>query len=239
VPTSLLETFLMMCRSTSALSLLVWIHFFPKCWITVIVGLAQDIFSLSQVRTFTGDFITGGSTWVEFRESGYFRQIFFWGEEKKSPGDWIVSTSLLETFLMMCRSTSTLSLLVWIHFFPKCWITVTVGLDQDIFALSQVRTFTGDFITGGSTWVEFRESGYFRQIIGNYWMFSVYRRSSVEAWSGWQCFLHIIPQRLVRCVWTFSCVWPHVWITTVQSRVRSQWYRKTTVVHFHDTCVTL
>ncbi len=36
--------------------------------------------------------------------------------------------------------------------------------------------------------------------IGNCWMFSVCRRSSAATWSGWQCLLHIIPQRLPRCV---------------------------------------
>jgi hypothetical protein len=62
--------------------------------------------------------------------------------------------------------------------------------------------------SGGSTRVEFRESVYFRQIIGNFEMFSVCRRSRASpitvAWSGCQCFLHIIPQRLGRCVWTSS-----------------------------------
>ncbi len=37
----------------------------------------------------------------------------------------------------MCRSTSTLSLLVWIDFFPKCWITVTVGFAYTILQLVQ------------------------------------------------------------------------------------------------------
>ena len=39
-----------------------------------------------------------------------------------------LSNSLFETFLMMCRSASALSLLVWIEFFPNYWLTLTVGL---------------------------------------------------------------------------------------------------------------
>ena len=63
-----------------------------------------------------------------------FSQKCFWEWKKKSSqfvtgaGDWIMPTSLLETFLMMCRSTSTLSLLGSIEFFPNYWITMTVGL---------------------------------------------------------------------------------------------------------------
>ncbi len=58
----------------------------------------------------------------------------FLGRKKKfshfvtAAGDWIVPTSLLETFLMMCRSTSALSLIVWIEFFHNCWMPLTVGL---------------------------------------------------------------------------------------------------------------
>ena len=37
-------------------------------------------------------------------------------------------TSLFETFLIMCRSTSDLSILVWIDFLPNYWITMPVGL---------------------------------------------------------------------------------------------------------------
>jgi hypothetical protein len=42
--------------------------------------------------------------------------------------DWILRDSLSETFLMMCRSTSAISLWVWIEFFLNCWIPLTVGL---------------------------------------------------------------------------------------------------------------
>ncbi len=40
---------------------------------------------------------------------------------------WLETPGLFETFLMMCRSTSGISLLVWIDFFPNSWITMTVG----------------------------------------------------------------------------------------------------------------
>jgi hypothetical protein len=42
--------------------------------------------------------------------------------------DSINQTSLFETFLMMCRSTSDLSLIVWIHVFPNYRITMTVHI---------------------------------------------------------------------------------------------------------------
>ncbi len=61
----------------------------------------------------------------------------FWGAKKSShfvthTGDWIIPTSLLETFLMMCRSTSVLSPIVWIEFFPIYWMSLTVGLAPDL-----------------------------------------------------------------------------------------------------------
>ena len=54
-------------------------------------------------------------------------------EKKKSHSvtgdrDSISRTSLFETFLMMCRSTS----LDWIEFFPNYWITMTVGLSKRV-----------------------------------------------------------------------------------------------------------
>ncbi len=58
----------------------------------------------------------------------------------------------------------------------------------------------------------------FRHIIGTSSMFWVCRRSSVPVWSGWQCFPQITPQRLTRCVWTYSWVWSDVWIHTQQHR---------------------
>jgi hypothetical protein len=42
--------------------------------------------------------------------------------------DTIIRSSLSELFLIMCRSTSGLSLWVWIDFLPNYWITMTVGL---------------------------------------------------------------------------------------------------------------
>ncbi len=42
--------------------------------------------------------------------------------------DQINRTSLFEVFLMMCRSTSDLSLLVWMQFFPNYRITLTCHL---------------------------------------------------------------------------------------------------------------
>jgi hypothetical protein len=62
--------------------------------------------------------------------------IHCWSFQKKKSNsvtrvrDSISWNCPFETFFMMCRSTSNLSLWVWIDFFPNCWIFMTVGLTR-------------------------------------------------------------------------------------------------------------
>ena len=45
-------------------------------------------------------------------------------------GDWILRNSLSETCLMMCRSTSAISLLFSMQFYPHYLITMTTHIDR-------------------------------------------------------------------------------------------------------------
>ena len=62
------------------------------------------------------------------------------GRKKKFPSVTVhrhsmIWNSLFETFLLICRSTFGLSLLVWIEFPPNHWLSLTVGLAIKTFQL--------------------------------------------------------------------------------------------------------
>ena len=65
----------MMCRSTSALSLIVWIEFFPNWWITMTVGLADIICKfLSKMGRFCQFYL-----FVHYWESTNLLDCFWFG----------------------------------------------------------------------------------------------------------------------------------------------------------------
>ncbi len=78
-------------------------------------------------------------------------------------------------------------------------------------------TFVHERNSGGSTGVDFRESGYFRQIIGNFWMLQV----------EWMTvFSRHYPSTTSKVCVDILGVWSYVNShTTAQTRVRTQWYR--------------
>ena len=58
-------------------------------------------------------------------------------------GDWILPNSLSETFLMMCRSTSAISLLVSMQFYPNYLITLTAHIVID----EKFANVMGEYVT--------------------------------------------------------------------------------------------